>query len=44
LAAVSLDTAKSRLQELVAAFRGEYFVFDQVTQQIVAKLVDTSAD
>jgi hypothetical protein len=37
-AAQDLAAAQSRLQELSAQAPGEYFVFDQTTQQIVAKL------
>jgi hypothetical protein len=33
-----LAAAQSRLQELSVQAPGEYFVFDQTTQQIVAKL------
>jgi hypothetical protein len=34
--------AEARLEELAAAAPGEYFVFDQRSQQIVAKLTSTS--
>jgi hypothetical protein len=34
----SIDIAKVRLQELCVATPGNYFVFDQKSQQIVAKL------
>src|ERR1700730_4260022 len=37
-AAQDLNTAKARLEELIAAAPGEYFVFDQRSQEIVAKL------
>jgi hypothetical protein len=37
-AAQDLPTAQARLQELSIHAPGEYFVFDQKTQQIVAKL------
>lgn len=33
-----LHVAQARLQELCARAPGEYFVFDQKSQQIVAKL------
>ncbi len=36
-AAADIRLAKARLQELWAGAPGEYFVFDQGTQQIVAK-------
>jgi hypothetical protein len=42
-AAQDLQTAKARLEELVAAAPGEYFVFDQRTQEIVAKLTSRTA-
>jgi len=35
-----LKTAKARLEALAARNPGEYFVFDQKTQQIVAKTTD----
>jgi hypothetical protein len=38
-AASDIQTAKARLQQLFAVMPGEYFVFDQSSQQIVAKLV-----
>jgi hypothetical protein len=37
-AAQDLTVAQTRLQELSAHTPGEYFVFDQRSQQIVAKL------
>ena len=37
-AAAELGHAKDRLQKLYAATPGEYFVFDQKSQQIVAKI------
>jgi len=37
-AAFELSHAKDRLQQLNAAKPGEYFVFDQKSQQIVAKV------
>lgn len=37
-AASELPRAKDRLQQLYAASPGEYFVFDQKSQQIVAKI------
>lgn len=37
-AAQNLELAQARLRELCARAPGEYFVFDQKTQQIVAKL------
>jgi hypothetical protein len=37
-AASELAHAKCRLQQLCAAAPGEYFVFDQNSQQIVAKI------
>lgn len=36
-AANDLETAKNRLQELSAANPGDYFIFDQRTQKVVAK-------
>jgi hypothetical protein len=36
--ASELDTARARLQQLSAGVPGEYFVFDQKSQQIVAKV------
>jgi hypothetical protein len=35
-----LQVARTRLHELFAITPGEYFVFDQKSQQIVAKLSD----
>ncbi|HUE43109.1 MAG TPA: hypothetical protein VMP12_06070 [Candidatus Sulfotelmatobacter sp.] len=37
-AASELAHARDRLQQLYAAAPGEYFVFDQKNQQIVAKI------
>ncbi|MBV9886141.1 MAG: hypothetical protein JO119_06290 [Acidobacteria bacterium] len=37
-AASELTHARDRLQQLYAASPGEYFVFDQRSQQIVAKI------
>ena len=37
-AAAELAHARDRLQQLYAATPGEYFVFDQKSQQIVAKI------
>jgi hypothetical protein len=37
-AASELSHAKDRLQQLNAAKPGEYFIFDQKSQQIVAKV------
>jgi len=42
-AANDLSLAKIRLQELVDDNPGEYFVFDQRSQQIVAKMAATHA-
>ena len=42
-AAQDLKTAKARLEELIAAAPGEYFVFDQRSQEIVAKLTSGTA-
>jgi len=42
-AAQDLNTAKARLEELIAAAPGEYFVFDQRSQEIVAKLTSGTA-
>jgi len=42
-AAQDLNTAKARLEELIAAAPGEYFVFDQRSQEIVAKLTSRAA-
>jgi hypothetical protein len=39
--ASELAHAKDRLQQLYAATPGEYFVFDQKSQQIVAKIAST---
>lgn len=36
--ASELDDARTRLQQLSAGLPGEYFVFDQKSQQIVAKV------
>jgi hypothetical protein len=40
-AASELSHAKDRLQQLFAATPGEYFVFDQKSQQIVAKIASS---
>jgi hypothetical protein len=37
-AAHDLDIAKSRAEQLCGARPGEYVIFDQTTQQIVAKV------
>jgi hypothetical protein len=37
-AAQNLETAQARLQELCAKAPGDYFVFDQKSQQIVGRL------
>jgi hypothetical protein len=42
-AAQDLEAARSRLRDLSARAPGEYFVFDQKTQEIVAKLSTRSA-
>jgi hypothetical protein len=42
-AAKDMQAAKVRLEELVAAAPGEYFVFDQRSQEIVAKLASGPA-
>ena len=42
-AANDLSVAKARLQELVNRTPGEYFIFDQRSQQIVAKMAATQA-
>lgn len=39
-AAADIQLAKSRLQQLCAATPGDYFVFDQTSQQIVARSLD----
>ena len=39
-----LEGAKARLEELVVAAPGEYFVFDQRSQEIVAKVVSRTAN
>ena len=36
-AAADLQVAKSRLQQLYASSPGDYFVFDQGSQQVVAR-------
>jgi hypothetical protein len=41
--ALELDHAKTRLQQLSAGVPGEYFVFDQRSQQIVAKVSSGTA-
>jgi hypothetical protein len=43
-AAQDLEGAKARLEELLAATPGEYFVFDQRCQEIVAKLAPRTAN
>ena len=43
-AAQDLQRAKSRLEELAQRNPGEYFVFDQKAQQIVAKIGVTAAE
>ena|ERR1700719_3259914 len=43
-AAQDVEGAKARLEELVAATPGEYFVFDQRSQEIVAKLAPRTAN
>lgn len=43
-AAHDLERARARLRELVTRTPGEYFVFDQKTQEIVAKVADEVAD
>jgi hypothetical protein len=40
-AANDLSMAKARLKQLVDNTPGEYFVFDQRSQQIVAKIAST---
>jgi len=37
-AAANLNAAEERLSELAGAEPGEYFVFDQTSQEIVAKI------
>ena len=39
-----IEIAKARLQELCAQTAGNYFVFDQKSQQIVAKLSKERGD
>jgi len=39
-----LEIAKARLHELSTAMPGEYFVFDQRCQEIVAKLASRTAN
>lgn len=39
-----LEGAKARLEELVGAAPGEYFVFDQRSQEIVAKVASRTAN
>jgi hypothetical protein len=39
-AASNIQLAKSRLQQLCATTPGDYFVFDQTSQQIVARSSD----
>lgn len=43
-AAQDLENAKARLEQLVGTVPGEYFVFDQRTQEIVAKLASRTAN
>jgi hypothetical protein len=43
-AARDLPTAQARLRDLSSSIPGEYFVFDQRTQQIVAKLSTRAMD
>jgi hypothetical protein len=43
-AAGDLQAAKDRLEKLVAAAPGEYFVFDQRSREIVAKLASRPAN
>jgi sarcosine oxidase gamma subunit len=43
-AAQDMQAAKNRLEELVAVAPGEYFVFDQRSQEIVAKLASRPAN
>jgi hypothetical protein len=43
-AAHDLETAKARLEDLLDAAPGEYFVFDQRSQEIVAKLTSRTAN
>jgi hypothetical protein len=42
-AAAELAHARDRLQQLYTASPGEYFVFDQKSQQIVAKISVSAA-
>ena len=39
-----LQTARSRLNQLASSTPGEYFVFDQRTQQIAASLVQLNSN
>ena len=43
-AAQDLQAARVRLEQLVTATPGEYLVFDQRTQEIVAKLASRPAN
>jgi hypothetical protein len=42
-AAQNLDVAQARLRDLCARAPGEYFVYDQKSQQIVARLSNRPA-
>jgi len=42
-AASDMQFAQDRLQELASSAPGEYFVFDQKTQQIIAKVANHAA-
>jgi hypothetical protein len=42
-AANDLSLAKARMQQLLDGDPGEYFIFDQRSQQIVAKMAATRA-
>ena len=39
-----LETAQLRLSELASALPGDYFVFDQRTNQIVASVIGLASD
>ena len=43
-AASDLKVAKDRMEQLASRHPGEYFVFDQKTQQIVAKIGVAATD
>ena len=43
-AARDLPSAQARVQDLSSSIPGEYFIFDQRTQQIVAKLSTRAAE